>query len=90
MKHLTFLINGSSPEAIEEIEWKNPRVINDFWFGDSGENSRPRADVFPDTPRAREAMQQVIAAYDLARQAMEQAAKARFELANMKVRGELE
>ena len=88
MKYLAFILNGSSPEAIEEIEWKNPRIINDFWFGDSGEDSRARADVFPDTPAAREAMQQVISEYGKVKEAMDRASKARYELTNAKARGE--
>lgn len=87
--YLVFQDDGLSLQ-LQEVVWSNPRLIQDYWFGDSPENARAAADVFPNTPAARAEMEAVVAAYQAAKRAKDLALKARLEACNKKARGELQ
>lgn len=73
--------NDNGDLSIEKVEWKNPKIIkNLYWFGDSPEEARPIADVFPLEFQAE--MQKVVDAYAAAKAAKNIAIKMRIELAN--------
>lgn len=84
MKYLIF-----DEGKITEISWKNPRIIDDFWFGDSASNCRLHADVFPDTPKAREELSRICALYKAVEDAKNTLLVARLKLGNANKRGEL-
>lgn len=80
-----FLVfNDNEDLSIEKVKWKNPKIIKTYWFGDSSEDARPIADVFPLEFQAE--MQKVVDAYAAAKAAKNIAVKMRIELANKKVR----
>ena len=87
----TFLVfhDDGADLKVQRVTWSAPKRIQEFWFGDSPENSRIAADVFPDTEAARVEMETVIAAYQAAMRAKDLAFKARLEACNKKARGEL-
>lgn len=87
--YLIFDAADPTPE-IKEMAWKNPRVIDTFWFGDSGTNARSLSAVFPNTPKARAELDKVCELYLAAKEAKDRALSAQMEVINMKVRGELE
>ena len=82
----TFLVfnDNDGTVTIEKITWKNPRRIDTWWFGDSPQNTRAVADVFPDTADSRKAMEAVVAAYDAAKAAKDAAIKLRIKTVNQK------
>lgn len=88
----TYLVlqdDGPVP-VITRITWSNPKIINEFWFGDSPKNARAISDVFPDTPAALTELESIISLYQTAKAAKDQAISARLEARNKCARGELE
>ena len=90
MKYLTYKLDGADHIGIEEIEWKNLKFIQQFWFGDDKMNCKLASDVFPNTEKARAAMETVLDAYTIARRTRDSAIRLRREVAKAKNKGEFD
>jgi hypothetical protein len=84
MKYL--IISASS---FTEKEWKNPRTIDKYWFGDSPENCAAHGDILPDTQAARTELETLSQLYSEMEAAKDRLMQFRFEMLNKKKRGEL-
>ena len=90
MKYLVIVEDDGGAVDLQEVHWKNPRIIDDFWFGDSPANRKFLANVLPNTAASREAFKEVQEAYDALVLAKARAIDSRLVLSNKKARGELD
>jgi hypothetical protein len=72
------------------VEFKQPKVISDFWFGDSGSECEPEVLVFPDTKASRDLLDAVVARLKKAQQLKDEAWHLMRQAVNAKIRGDLD
>ncbi len=70
-----FLRVNFNEGIIYEVEFSNPTAIDGYWFGDSPKNAVSTAELFPNTPKARQRLEAICAKVQQAKAIQQEAEK---------------